>query len=349
MRQIPVILTILLFPCAIFASSAGVTRRDGFLFLWSGIARPTMQSSEKAFTDVPKGSAGFVEITYAKYRGIVDDDPAFRPDAELSLQDALLWLFRTRSVDDIDLIKPENLPDLLTRYQIAYPSADFTQPVKSMDELTSLSQSLDSFLVNEVHEVSLYSEKFHGKGTAFGETFDMNALTAAHRTFPGNTLVEVTNVANGKSVTVRINDRGPYVKGRDMDLSLAAFVSISPREAGVIHATFKRLGDATLVNTCSPELRRYQKRLTKDFRFDKGIPHSQPVGEQLTLSSTKSFVVRSITYPDGSIESLQNWILPEETFSITPSITGKYVFHIDTAKGYGRDFVMEAEECGKGG
>ena len=84
---------------------------------------------------------------------------------------------------------------------------------------------LDQKLRDEVHEVSLYGEQFHGDGTAFGEKFDMYALTAAHRSFPHNTLVKVTNVENEKTVTVRINDRGPYVEGRDMDLSVAAFTT----------------------------------------------------------------------------------------------------------------------------
>jgi rare lipoprotein A (peptidoglycan hydrolase) len=114
------------------------------------------------------------------------------------------------------------------------------------EELLSLMRALDTKLATEEHEASLYSEKFHGKGTAFGETFDMYALTAAHRTFPYNTLVKVTNTQNGKSVIVRINDRGPYVKGRDMDLSLAAFTTIAERSQGKIRATFERLGDVNL-------------------------------------------------------------------------------------------------------
>ena len=60
---------------------------------------------------------------------------------------------------------------------------------------------------------------FHGKLTANGEVFDMNAMTAAHKTLPLGSLVKVTNLENNKIVTVRINDRGPYVKGRELDCS----------------------------------------------------------------------------------------------------------------------------------
>lgn len=68
---------------------------------------------------------------------------------------------------------------------------------------------------------SYYADEFHGRKTSNGETFDMNALTAAHKSLPFQTKVKVTNLDNGKSVVVRINDRGPFLKGRIIDLSLA--------------------------------------------------------------------------------------------------------------------------------
>lgn len=69
---------------------------------------------------------------------------------------------------------------------------------------------------------SWYGPNFHGKLTANGERYDMNAFTAAHRTLPFNTLLRVDNVENGKSVLVRINDRGPYIPNRIIDLSRKA-------------------------------------------------------------------------------------------------------------------------------
>lgn len=69
---------------------------------------------------------------------------------------------------------------------------------------------------------SYYAEEFHGRKTANGETFDMNELTAAHRTLPFGTKIRVTHRQTGKSVTVRINDRGPFKDDRVIDLSLAA-------------------------------------------------------------------------------------------------------------------------------
>ncbi|MBC7364336.1 MAG: septal ring lytic transglycosylase RlpA family protein [Candidatus Aminicenantes bacterium] len=69
---------------------------------------------------------------------------------------------------------------------------------------------------------SWYGPGFHGQKTSSSEVFNMHELTAAHRTLPFGTLVLVTNLENGRSVTVRINDRGPFVKGRVIDLSYAA-------------------------------------------------------------------------------------------------------------------------------
>jgi rare lipoprotein A len=69
---------------------------------------------------------------------------------------------------------------------------------------------------------SWYGPHFHGKKTANGEVYDQDRLTAAHKTLPFNTVVRVTNLDNGRQVTVRINDRGPYVQGRVIDLSRAA-------------------------------------------------------------------------------------------------------------------------------
>ncbi len=69
---------------------------------------------------------------------------------------------------------------------------------------------------------SYYGLDFHGKRTASGEIYNMNAISAAHRTIPFNTIVEVKNLDNGRKLNVRINDRGPFVAGRIIDLSVGA-------------------------------------------------------------------------------------------------------------------------------
>ena len=81
---------------------------------------------------------------------------------------------------------------------------------------------------------SYYGSDFHGKKTASGERYNMYALTAAHKTLPFNTKVKVTNVENKKSVIVRINDRGPFKRGRIIDLSFGAAKKIDLVQAGSV-------------------------------------------------------------------------------------------------------------------
>jgi len=87
--------------------------------------------------------------------------------------------------------------------------------------------------VEQVGNASWYGPGFDGKETASGETFDQNELTAAPRTLPLGTAAVVTNLETGKSVKVTINDRGPYAKGRNIDLSRAAARQIGMTKDGV--------------------------------------------------------------------------------------------------------------------
>ncbi len=83
-------------------------------------------------------------------------------------------------------------------------------------------------------KASWYGARHHGKQTASGERFNQHALTAAHRSLAFGTRVKVTNTLNNKSVTVRVNDRGPYSKGRVIDLSRAAANKIDMINSGVV-------------------------------------------------------------------------------------------------------------------
>jgi rare lipoprotein A len=83
-------------------------------------------------------------------------------------------------------------------------------------------------------QASWYGKKYHNRTTASGETFDMGKLTAAHRTLPFNTVVRVENLKNGRKVNVRINDRGPFVSGRIIDLSRKAAEKLDMIADGVV-------------------------------------------------------------------------------------------------------------------
>lgn len=97
---------------------------------------------------------------------------------------------------------------------------------------------------------SWYGSFFHGKLTASGEPYDMESLTAAHKTLPFNTIVHVVNANNNKSVTVRINNRGPFIEGRVIDLSRKAASEIGILTEGLaeVEIYLLREGDS------SPEL-----------------------------------------------------------------------------------------------
>jgi rare lipoprotein A len=93
---------------------------------------------------------------------------------------------------------------------------------------------------------SYYAEPYHGRRTASGEVFDTyKAMTAAHRTLPFNTVVRVQNMANGKAVKVRINDRGPFIAGRIIDLSVRAARAIDMIRPGVVLVTLQILSLGT--------------------------------------------------------------------------------------------------------
>ena len=90
-------------------------------------------------------------------------------------------------------------------------------------------------------KASYYGARHHGRKTASGERFNKNALTAAHRTLPFGTLVRVTNLNNQQSIIVRINDRGPFTKGRIIDLSEQAAREINMIRAGVAQVKVEQL------------------------------------------------------------------------------------------------------------
>lgn len=88
-------------------------------------------------------------------------------------------------------------------------------------------------LAKECGGASWYGPGFHGKKTASGARFNENAMTAAHKTLPLGTVVTVTNQRTGKVIRVTINDRGPFVRGRIIDLSKAAAAKLGTKQAGV--------------------------------------------------------------------------------------------------------------------
>ncbi|MFA7228010.1 MAG: septal ring lytic transglycosylase RlpA family protein [Melioribacteraceae bacterium] len=103
-----------------------------------------------------------------------------------------------------------------------------------------------------VMTASWYGPRFHGKETANGEQYNQMALTAAHKSLPFGTILQITNLRNGKSAVVRINDRGPYIEGRDLDLSKGTALELGMIGRGVIKVKVEELtfaSDTSPVNT----------------------------------------------------------------------------------------------------
>ena len=100
---------------------------------------------------------------------------------------------------------------------------------------------------------SYYADKFNGRRTANGEVFNMYGFTAAHKTLPFGTILKVTNLENGKSVTVRVNDRGPFVEGREIDVSKAAAQQLGMVGAGIAHVSLEIVNNAEAADEAAKE------------------------------------------------------------------------------------------------
>jgi rare lipoprotein A len=118
------------------------------------------------------------------------------------------------------------------------PSAP-ASPLADAQPLTDDGVDVADF--HQIGRASWYGRFFHGRRTANGERFDMHAMTAAHRTLPLGSYVRVTNPANSRSVIVRINDRGPYARGRVIDLSMAAAAMLDMRHSGTARVKIEGL------------------------------------------------------------------------------------------------------------
>lgn len=118
-----------------------------------------------------------------------------------------------------------------------------TRPLQdTVKKVDSLAKKVKYKLFKKNAHASYYADKFNGRRTASGKRFDNNKYTAAHRKLPFGTKLRVTNEANKKSVVVVINDRGPFTRGRDIDLSKRAFMDIaSSRYGGSLKVTIEEI------------------------------------------------------------------------------------------------------------
>jgi len=124
-------------------------------------------------------------------------------------------------------------------------------------------------------KASWYGKPFHGKRTANGERYNMYSMTAAHRTYAMNTVVKVTNLKNKKSVKVRINDRGPFYRSRDIDLSYIAAKRLGIHKKGVAKIKLEVIKSQKIKGSkktyCKRVVKNKKKRSTSTFKRDEKI------------------------------------------------------------------------------
>ncbi|WP_281951071.1 septal ring lytic transglycosylase RlpA family protein [Nitrosophilus kaiyonis] len=150
------------------------------------------------------------------------------------------------------------------RYSYTYPSAVYSKPKssKAVHRATMRPYKVGNRVyyptvvrVGTIYRgiASWYGPNFHGKRTSNGEYYNMYDFTAAHKTLPMNTMVKVTNLRNGKSVVVRINDRGPFVKNRLIDLSYSAAKKLDIIATGTAPVELQVLGFDKIISTLAKE------------------------------------------------------------------------------------------------
>ena len=209
------------------------------------------------FTDTPIGEWYSPYVQAAKDAEVISgySDGSFKPEQNVNLVEALKIYLEALGntifppVDDY-LVNDTPADEWFTKYTahaiqrnmlIIYPSNEIypDQEISRGYLAEIIYRKKMGGQGYDFGKATYYGSALHGNRTASGETFDMYAMTAAHLTLPFGTIVEVTNLHNGKSIQVKINDRGPYGAGRVIDLSEAAFEEIASLSSGVINVQYR--------------------------------------------------------------------------------------------------------------
>lgn len=221
---------------------------------------------ENPFPDTSKDAWYVKYLIEAINRGMVKgyDDNTFKPGNTINLAEALKMISKAYhdyvplEVSDnpfADVSKDEWFAEYVTFAkirQMLYISND-----NKIDPSQKLTRGYLSSILYKLRKygtgvsfgkATYYGAAVQGHGTASGEKFDMYAYTAAHKTLPFGTIVEVMNLANGKTVQVRITDRGPFGPGREIDLTTTAFSEIEAPSSGVANIEYRVIEGATEPN-----------------------------------------------------------------------------------------------------
>lgn len=162
---------------------------------------------------------------------------------------------------------------------------------------------------NEVGIASWYGPGFNGKRTANGEVYDMNALTAAHKTLPIPSVVQVTNLENGRTLRLRINDRGPFVEGRIIDLSLRAAQLLDVQKKGIARVRVELVPEDSLTLKNWALDAKGQPPITEMPKIS-AVPRPMIVSETLTPAIPMPPVSAVAAVPSSPIGSITTTALP---------------------------------------
>ena len=215
------------------------------------------EPEKRPFQDVPLSSWFAKYIVTAKNKEIISgyEDETFHPNKTINLAEALKMI--EQSLDNYipqlpteDLSADVSMNDWFAEY-VQYAINREMLNINDDNQIFPGQEMTRGYFTEIIYKLKYFWEEYHfgratfygaavqGNNTASGRTFDMYEMTAAHKTLPFGTIVEVTNLANGKSVQVEITDRGPYGPGRVIDLTTAAFEKIAETHRGVINVQFK--------------------------------------------------------------------------------------------------------------
>ncbi|WP_060874306.1 septal ring lytic transglycosylase RlpA family protein [Myroides odoratus] len=154
-----------------------------------------------------------------------------------------LAIFTLSSFEEAGKLKEKNKPAAVRMEQVLDTVATLDLPSIEEDSIVMAEVEDDSFeVVSDETKASYYHDKFSGKKTASGEVFDNSKYTAAHKTLPFGTKIKVTNLRNKRSVVLTVTDRGPFTKGRSVDISKRAFMDLTDNLGrGVLDVKVERM------------------------------------------------------------------------------------------------------------
>lgn len=186
---------------------------------------------------------------------------------------------------------------------------------------------------------SWYGPNFHAKKTSNGETYDMYDLTAAHKTLPMNTVVRVDNLQNGKSVVVRVNDRGPFVDGRIIDLSNTAAHQIDMVKHGTARVKIKVLGYNGEIQNYNAPVQHAYKEVVKPKEVVQVIQPVAPIKieETTIVNDNYNLQVGAFSKLDGAIKTkskYENMLNNQYKVDVVKVVSNNRYLHKVLIKGF---------------